>query len=226
MTKNTFFKIVIVLSLLINCALSNAQVTVGGNTQPNATLDVVATKTDGSTAEGLIAPRLTGDQLQSADLLYGPPQNAAIVYVTAGVTTTPSSKTINVKRAGYYYYDAPNSVWIAVNGGKEEWFYMPSFKLPLGTTPGEVRHFNLYDEYLKQFAGFGSNTVSGGYKTSPGASVLPYISDVSNLEFYVTAYNSDVITIGDIDATGDLTYTVNSTNYPDGSFINVIFKVK
>lgn len=71
---------------------------------PNATLDVVAKKTDGSTAEGAIFPRLTGDQIKAADAQYSTAQKGALVYVTNPVTST-SPKTANVTIEGYYYFD-------------------------------------------------------------------------------------------------------------------------
>jgi len=224
MTKNNFFKVVIVLPLLLNYALLNAQVTVGSNVPPNATLDVVASKTDGSTAEGIIAPRLTGDQIQAADLLYGDPQNAAIVYAIEPVST-PSPKTVNIKKAGYYYYDAPNAVWVAVNTGNEVWFYMPSFNLPLGTQVGAQRSFSLYKEYERQFKQIGNSQFVVSYNAeNPANVVVPY--SVSELEYFVTAYSDNVITITGLDQFGILYYTVNSLLAPEGSFINVIFKVK
>jgi len=228
MTKNKFFKSIVILSLLTSCALFklSAQVTVGGNTQPKATLDVVATKTDGTTTEGIIAPRLTGDQIKAADLLYGDPQNAAIVYATAPVTT-PSPKTTNIKKAGYYYYDAPNNVWVGLNAGNEVWFYMPSFNLPLGTTPNVTLHFNLYDEYKKQFMQAGNaQFISSTYALNPTRVLAPEHYEADELDYYVTAYSANVITVISIDATGDMTYKVNSLNVPDGSFINVVFKVR
>ena len=45
---------------------------VGINNQaPKGTLDVTAKNTDGSTPEGFIAPKLTGDQIKSGDAVYG-----------------------------------------------------------------------------------------------------------------------------------------------------------
>ena len=102
--------------LLFGCAFMNAQVTVGASTPPNATLDVVATHTDGSSPEGVIAPRLTLAQLKSADGVYSTDQNGAIVYVTDVIGGT-STKTANITAAGYYYYDAVNSVWKGFGGG-------------------------------------------------------------------------------------------------------------
>ena len=108
MKKNIFLRTAIIISLLISGAsFLNAQVTVGANTAPNATLDVVASA---GTPAGVIAPRLTLIELKAADPQYLTPQNGAIVYVTdATGGTTP--KTANVTSTGYYYYDAVPAVW-------------------------------------------------------------------------------------------------------------------
>ena len=92
---------------------ASAQVTIGSGDLPAATLDVVATKTDGSTAEGVIAPRLTLAQLKAADARYLAAQTGAIVYVTDATGGT-TAKTANVTAAGYYYFDG--TVWQKMGG--------------------------------------------------------------------------------------------------------------
>lgn len=90
---------------------------------PNATLDVAASPADMTKVDGVIAPRLTGDELAAKDVLYEAPQTGAIVYATAAVSTT-TTKTTNVTAAGYYYFDG--TVWIALggvtSGNTEPWY--------------------------------------------------------------------------------------------------------
>ncbi|WP_294283245.1 hypothetical protein [uncultured Chryseobacterium sp.] len=82
---------------------------VGINTQtPGATMEIAARNNNGTSPEGLIPPRLTGNQIQSADLQYGTGQTGAVIYATAAVTTT-SPKTTNISAPGYYYFDG--NVW-------------------------------------------------------------------------------------------------------------------
>lgn len=82
---------------------------VGINTEsPNATLDIVAKTTDGSRPEGILIPRLTGDQIKSADNQYTNPQRGMLIYAIAPVTSA-STKTINIISAGYYYFDG--TIW-------------------------------------------------------------------------------------------------------------------
>lgn len=85
-----------------------AQVGVNSS-DPKATFDIAAKTTNGSKAEGLIAPRLTGDQIKLADIQYNSDQAGAIVYASSGVTT-PSAKTANITGPGYYYFDG--NMWL------------------------------------------------------------------------------------------------------------------
>ncbi|WP_294219945.1 hypothetical protein [Chryseobacterium sp. sg2396] len=78
------------------------------NSTPKATMDIAAKTTDGSKPEGLIAPRLTGDQIKSADAQYGSSQKGAVIYATVAVNS-PSTKTANITSEGYYYFDG--SLW-------------------------------------------------------------------------------------------------------------------
>ncbi|WP_374465766.1 hypothetical protein [Chryseobacterium sp.] len=81
------------------------------NTSPKATLDVVAKNTDGSTPEGLIAPRLTGDQIKAGSAQYGSDQIGTIIFATSAVTT-PDATTQNITAPGCYYFDG--TVWQAI----------------------------------------------------------------------------------------------------------------
>lgn len=87
---------------------------VGVNTQnPATTMDIVGNPASSTIPDGLLTPRLTGDQLKAKDTAYGTSQDGAIVYVTQPVQT-PTSKTINVTSPGHYYYDASNAIWKAM----------------------------------------------------------------------------------------------------------------
>ena len=78
---------------------------VGINTSdPKATLDVQR-GTDPTKADGIIPPRVTGDQLRLNTNNYGAAQDGAIVYVTAPVTVTTEPKTTAVIARGLYIYD-------------------------------------------------------------------------------------------------------------------------
>jgi len=79
---------------------------------PKATLDVVGKPTEPTTLDGIIAPRLTGDQLRAK--LYTTDQTGAFVYVTAA-DTAPAEQTADVTSIGYYYFDGTK--WVTAGAG-------------------------------------------------------------------------------------------------------------
>lgn len=104
------------LSCLLLTQLFFSQV--GINTSSSkATLDVTAKTTDGSRPEGLIAPRLTGDQIKAGDAQYLADQKGSIVYATSAVGTA-SAKTINITAEGYYFFDG--NIWQKINNGSPD----------------------------------------------------------------------------------------------------------
>lgn len=87
---------------------------VGVNTEiPAATLDVAGKPAITTVVDGVIVPRLTGDQLKAKDAVYLAAQTGAIVYATAAASPT-TAKTINVTAAGQYYFDG--TVWQNMSG--------------------------------------------------------------------------------------------------------------
>ncbi|MFD2037532.1 hypothetical protein ACFSKL_22250 [Belliella marina] len=101
---------ILFISLLMITAELLAQTSGINTVDPKATLDVVGIPTDATIIDGVIAPRLTGNELKAKDVLYTAIHTGTIVYVTAAAApTTP--KTVNVTAPGYYYFDGV--VWIA-----------------------------------------------------------------------------------------------------------------
>ncbi len=85
------------------------------NQSPKATLDVTAKINDGSRAEGIIPPRLTGDALHIAEQnnVYGPDQNGAIVFVTVPATAVNQvGQTLNLTSTGLYYFNSTGNRWM------------------------------------------------------------------------------------------------------------------
>lgn len=104
-------------SLLFFILLTAVKAQIGINTvSPKATLDVTATADDIQKTDGIIAPKLTGDQLKAKDALYGSAQDGVIIYVTNPLQpNNTSSRTINVLEKGYYNFDASrgtNGEWV------------------------------------------------------------------------------------------------------------------
>lgn len=103
-----------ILALLTSLSATlSAQVGIG-TPAPSATLDIVASTTDGSKPEGIIAPRLSGNQIQAADTKYTASQKGTIIYATSAVTV-PTTKTANISSEGYYFFDG--NLWQKINTG-------------------------------------------------------------------------------------------------------------
>lgn len=97
--------------LLVSIITLNGQI--GINTQtPNSTLDVVGKPDMPSVVDGLIIPRLSGDELAAKNNVYSNLQNGAMVYVTRPASiTNQTGKTIYVTTEGLYYYSSMAGLW-------------------------------------------------------------------------------------------------------------------
>ncbi|REC79754.1 hypothetical protein DRF60_04960 [Chryseobacterium elymi] len=111
-------KNIILLGALVVSSLAYSQVGINNET-PKATLDVSA-KTPSTAAEGIIAPRLSGDDIKGKDGQYLADQKGAIVYATSAVGT-PSVKTANITAEGYYYFDG--TIWQKFSAANTEPWY-------------------------------------------------------------------------------------------------------
>lgn len=99
------------LSLMILVFLSvKGQVGIN-TTSPQVTLQIDGKPTISTELDGIIPPRLTGNQLQAKT--YTNSQNGALVYVTSA-TTSPSGQTINVTSAGMYFFNSFLNQWISL----------------------------------------------------------------------------------------------------------------
>ncbi|SHE48625.1 hypothetical protein [Dysgonomonas macrotermitis] len=231
-------KLKLYLSLIsFMCVNSVMFAQVGVNTDsPVATLDVVASNTGATTAEGLIAPRLTGDQLASKNAQYAAAQDGAVVYVTAAATA-PAGKTINLTTIGYYYYKATadngaganSGLWIPITGTKKLQFYMPSVVLPIEedalpdatnyTYSAGVFTVKLFDIYKSQY---GTPKVK-----SATAAALTVAATSADMDYFVLYYDPLVYTSVSVSAAGVLSYSVVA-NYTtsEKTFMNIMFKEK
>ncbi|APD06735.1 hypothetical protein UJ101_01216 [Flavobacteriaceae bacterium UJ101] len=93
---------------------------VGINTDnPKSTLDITAKNTDGSTAEGIMVPRLTGAALETMKDNLDASHNSMIAYATEAGTS-------DVTTVGYYYYDHASTTWKPFDTNTSEWQYQPT----------------------------------------------------------------------------------------------------
>lgn len=100
------------LCLIIVSVHLNAQIGIN-NTNPQATLDVVGQPVSTTVMDGIIPPRITGNQLQAKT--YTSAQNGAIVYVTQ-IASTPSGQVLNVTSEGLYVFNSSLNQWLAMAG--------------------------------------------------------------------------------------------------------------
>ena len=148
-------KYLFTLSLLATIG-AHAQVGVN-NTDPKASLHITPQKTDGSTAEGIIAPNLTRAQLISKDARYTVAQKGAIVYVTT-VDGSVTTKTNKVTTVGYYYFDGV--IWLPFGSGATVTVPTEPWQVQGSTTQATG---NNQDIYQSGSVAVGSNT-AGTYK--------------------------------------------------------------
>jgi len=201
----------LITTLFITMPLK-AQVTIGSLNLPNenALLDL-RQNADSSSTKGLLFPRvaLSGTTLPD-------PMTAHVLGMTVYNTATAGDVT-----PGLYYNDGTK--WAKVGEGGSKWFYMPSFNFLITSAVGTDTTFDFYGEYVKQFTKSGNTQF---VSSNTGATQVEQLYTADQLEYYVTSYADSVIQINSISAAGVMDYKVLSTDVPEGSFINVIFKVK
>lgn len=178
---------------------------VGINTispDPSAALEIL------SSNKGLLIPRMTTTQKQ--DIVN--PATSLLVYDTdlrqlqqnAGTSTDPQWVPLVVR-------DAKNS-----------FFYMPSVSIDASEESVSDQTLDLYAQYKNQFMGVDGTT----FKASSGAPLqIPYFPVATDLYYYITYYDPNVIEIKGLSADGVLTYVIKEESDYD-SFMNVVFVVK
>ena len=206
-----------ILSILLFPAFAFSQVGINTNA-PKATLDVVGKSTDNTATDGIIAPRLSGNELKAKDALYGVNEKGALIYATAAASPT-TTKTVNVTATGYYYFDG--SIWQAFTGGgsgtqTDDWHINGN----TGTTPGT--HFlgttDDVDFMIKR------NNVQAGLLTADEASFgtgsLPASSTgLGNTAFGAGALQSNTTGFGN-SAFGYNALNANTTGNRNSAFGN------
>ena len=81
-------------------------------TNPSVTLQVDGSPMVNTILDGILPPRITGNQLQNKT--YGTAQNGTLIHVTSPVTT-PSSQTSNVVSSGLYMFNSSMNKWLKVS---------------------------------------------------------------------------------------------------------------
>ncbi len=188
-------KVIFTLLFLVNASLAISQVGIG-TSNPDQTSALDVESTSG----GVLVPRMTASQKDN----ISNPATGLLVYDT---TRKCLSQQVGPP-------DAKD--WVCISGNVVRFFYLPSLNIDTSETGnGEV---NLYNEYKKQF--------STPLVASEGASgTIPYFESAQDLEYYVTAYDTDVLSDLSINQNGVLSYEVIGSATAC-SFINVVLVVK
>ena len=94
------------LPLIFACGITaNAQVGIN-TTTPETTLEVVGKPDKPDHFDGIIPPRISGNQLSAKN--FPNSKKGAVLFVTEA-TTNPVGQVVNVTESGIYYFDG--SLW-------------------------------------------------------------------------------------------------------------------
>lgn len=103
MKKTNVYQLMMLCALLM-FGVKGIRAQVGINTDmPKATMDIKGKPMDSNEMDGLLVPRLTGDELQSKT--YGLAQNGALIFATERANS-PSGQVLDVTGKGLYYFSA------------------------------------------------------------------------------------------------------------------------
>ena len=122
-------------------------------------------------------------------------------------------------------FNAQNMVVADKNGvlgvirGVANWFYMPSINISTEGAPNKT--LDLYEEFKKQFST--PKVASAGAPAAIIATTnLPAKTD---LYYYITDYDTNVLSNVSVSADGVMTYTVAGSPEPT-SYVNIVFVLK
>ncbi|WP_211660337.1 hypothetical protein, partial [Pedobacter nototheniae] len=101
-----------------------------------------------------------------------------------------------------------------------KFFYMPSMLLSTDVSGGATKAVDLYAEYIKQFT-----NIPGVQNSTGNVASIPNIPNVRDLDYFITYFDSEVITVTSVTADGKLNYTVKKAATAT-SFVNIVFVVK
>jgi len=219
------------LVLFFSISIS-AQVTIGSGIEPleGVILDLKEQNPDienVTTKKGLLLPRVKLVTKNSLDPLAqnvtSPTEKekyrGTIIY---NIKETTGDATTRSLSKGLYMWNGEEWTMIGKTG-TPNFFYMPSFDLPLGIA-GSSQRVNLYDEYARQFKFDITNNPN--FKNGQGLTQVPGMYARSDLYYIVLDYTPGIISGLQMDATGELSYTIVSNTVPPNAYINIICVVK
>jgi hypothetical protein len=103
----------IISLFLMTIGMTQIHAQVGINTEtPQGSLDVAYVASKPTAAQGVLFPRLSGDEIQQ--MTVGTPQNGMFVFATS-VPTAQIPRTSLITESGLYYYFSAEDKWRNVN---------------------------------------------------------------------------------------------------------------
>ncbi|WP_353145456.1 tail fiber domain-containing protein [Chryseobacterium sp.] len=173
-THSAVFRLCIIGSSLAGSLLHSQ---IGINTaNPKTTLDINAKTSGASQPEGLMIPRLTGDQIQTMTSNLQPGTESLMIYATT-IPSSPTSKVDKITQPGYYFWNG--TYWESMGANLN--LYTTDGSI---TTPLAARNVDLNGKNLV-FSGSGSV----GIGTSPSASAK--LDVAGTVKASAIDYNSD-----------------------------------
>ncbi|AZI27375.1 hypothetical protein EA772_19280 [Pedobacter sp. G11] len=158
----------------------------------------------------------TANNIQLGGALTTPTAIATTGTNTLAISGLPTTGTTADK---IVVADPTSGVLKLANAAMPKWFYMPSIVLDVATI-GTGKTVNLYNLYKSQFENVPGTMNSTGVQKS-----IPFLLNPTDLEYYVTYVDANVITVTSVNANGVMTYSVTG-KAKTTSFANIVFVVK
>ena len=183
--------------LWASAAIGYAQIAINTDVpDPSAELTIE------SVNRGVVFPRMTTLQKEA----IAAPASGLLVYDTSKKCLSMNAGTPAI----------PN--WICATQNTTRFFYMPSINIPTPALGAVATPLDLYAEYKKQFG-------TPMYKSPSAPAQIPNYLSATALDYYITHYDSDVMSVTNIDNTGKVSYFIHRKSDLD-TYMNVVFVVK
>jgi len=200
----------ILLPCMLFGILAYSQVGIN-NTSPKGTLDVVSGTNDGTKAEGVMFPRITGNVLKTADTngVYALAQDGILVYVTAA--PDPANRTGQVEgmdKPGFYYFNAGANRWLGIEMGNGSNGHVDALQCLSATNYGILENAEPAAGVVTVIPYTGGNGGVYSAQTIPSSGVLGLTASLQSGTFNSGSGTLIFTITGTPDSTGDATFDV------------------
>jgi len=146
-----------------------------------------------------------------------------VIYNDTNFNGTYGNFIVQSKSAQEFIYSA--GVWNSIKTANSspttlKWFYTPSVALDT-LVSATAKTFDIYQNYVSQFTKNTGTATYGFVSSNASASTIPYYTNSTDLDYFVTGYDRTVFSNVSITANGLLTYTVISPA-TDKTFMNIV----